>query len=223
MPKTLNIHWKDNVYSDFAVDMQSLLDLCTDIKQQGAIESIQTELKALYDSMPEGNAKNDLNNVIKKVTDIQGFITKFVSEQSKRTSALNGLKNKKYAEGELGEGMYRRDAMELKLLLKMNKGLFFESHYDELEKKNVSKKGALPLDLRAALDSFHLNDDYNTYDKNEELFNRVDNLFNNFARMQNMLSRIYTLQDNYITTNRIKEHIDHKNTELKELGTGGCC
>lgn len=217
MPGKFNISWKDDVYDGFALDMKSLLELCVDINHNNQVADIKNELQKLHDAMPGGEAKTELNNVIQKITEISGFIDSFIKNQNKKTSALNKLNANKY-DGLGAKGLYMSDVLELKYLMNSNKSKFFESKYDDIAKKNVSGKDALPLDLRAALDSFNLQDDYNSYDKNEDLFKRVDDLFNRFGQMQNLMGRIYMFQENYRTVGRLKDHIANKETQLKKLG-----
>ena len=221
MPKkskiTFTLNWKDDAYKGFATDIKSLLDLCVGINRDGAIAKTKDELQGLSDNMPEGDAKTALNGVISQIKEIQDFIEDFVKSQSQKNSSLNSMLAGNYNE-EYGESMYRGDILHLKTYLKLQKPHFFASEYNSDLKRRESEKGALPLDLRAAFDRFNELDDYNSFDKNEALFKRVDDMFNQFVQVQNLMARIDTLQENFRTEHRLKDHITVKETEMKEVG-----
>ena len=217
MPKGFKVSWKDDAYATFAEDMHALLDTCVSIRQSNAIKDVSSGLQKIYDAMPAGEARDALSDVIKKLSDMQTFIDDFVKNKGAKSSAINRLYKSAYS-GDTGESMYRSDIQEMKIYLRDKKVLFFQSQYDQLKKKNVSEKGALPLDLREVLDRFNLKDDYNSYDRNEDLFKRVDDLFNKFGQMQTYLIRIYSMQDKHVTENTIKDFISDKESELKNVG-----
>ncbi len=213
----LRIEWKNDGYDEFSVDMKTLLDLCNNIKTTGGIKWISEDLQKMHDDMPEGESKGELANVIAKISAVAEFVNSIVSGQGGQGTALDRLYNNSY-DGLGAQAKYIADVAELKSLMKDNKKSFFESEHDPKAKENVSKKGALPLDLRASWDSFNLRDDYNSYDKNEDLFKRVDDLFNMFSQMQNLMGRIYAFQDNFDTIGRLKDHLSNKDSQLIQLG-----
>ena len=217
MQKKFKINWQADVYDACSLDIKSLFDLCGDIKRVGEISMIGEELQKMHDAMAEGEVKTELFNVIQKITAISDFINTIVDDQGKQPPTMKRFIENQY--GGLGAlDIYKTDVAELKDLMKRNKASFFASEVDPVTNEKVSKKGALPLDLRAVWDSFNHKDDYNSFDKNEELFKQVDDLFNRFGQIQNLMGRIYTCQENFETTGRLEDHLANKEAQLKKLG-----
>ena len=214
MPKKFNIAWSSDAYDGFAIDVKALKDLGDDITKNDQNLKLVADLRSLMDGTEDVKAKDELNKVINKILEINEFLPAL----KKHDKNISSLASDKYEKNAVGEGLYRSDILTVKNMLKTNKYRFFESATDEFTNVKVSQKGAMPLDIRAAWDRFNLLDDYNSYDKNEELFKHVDDMLNKYIQMQNMLNRIFTLQDNYETEHRLQERLVNKEKQMARLG-----
>ncbi len=201
MPKKFNVDWKADLYEGFAKDASSLINLCNERVITNGIKEVKGELERMLSSMSKGKAKDALSDVLNTMDEMRKFET-----GCGIFSALKNMTNKDFEYS--SDIFYMADVIAIKGFLKKGG----ENFFSEKDKK------LSPRDMREALDRFNLENGYSKYDGNEELFKKVDNIFNQFTKIQNMLIRIQVMQERSDTENRIKDHIRAREVEMKAAG-----